>query len=143
MRRSGGPGSIGRARSDGATTPWRRCGTSDRRISIRASRRRCGRGSVVRGGANRGGPGPRGGGPGGGGAGGVGGGPWRRGGDTGGEVGPLEEWLGCEPATTPALERLAERAQGAGQANRVPEPRRRRAEVGGAIEAYRARLWRD
>jgi tetratricopeptide (TPR) repeat protein len=68
-------------------------------------------------------------------------GRWR--GDTAAEVKALEEWLRLEPAATPALERLAELAHRAGQADRVAGLRRRKAEVERAMEAYRVRLWRD
>ncbi|HZW32443.1 MAG TPA: FG-GAP-like repeat-containing protein, partial [Isosphaeraceae bacterium] len=64
-------------------------------------------------------------------------------GDASGEVRALEEWLRFDPAATPALERLAELAHRAGQADRVTDFRRRKAQVERAMEAYRLRLWRD
>jgi tetratricopeptide (TPR) repeat protein len=64
-------------------------------------------------------------------------------GDTRAEARALERWLRAEPAATRALERLAELAHRDGRTDRVSELRRRRAEVGRALERYRLLLWRD
>ncbi len=113
MRRSGGPGSIGRAAPAGPTRPWRRRGTWARSNSTRESGSRCGRGSTSSGATRR-----------------------RR-------LGRSSEWLQVEPAATRAMERLAELAHRAGCRDRVAELRRRKAEVERAMDSYRNRLWRD
>ena len=64
-------------------------------------------------------------------------------GDAPAEVSALERWLRVEPTATRALERLAEIAHRDGRHDRVVELRRRKAEVGRALEDYRRRLWRD
>lgn len=64
-------------------------------------------------------------------------------GDPQAEAAALEHWLQIEPRATQALERLAELEFRAGRSDRVAELRRRKAEVGQAMEAYRDRLWDD
>jgi tetratricopeptide (TPR) repeat protein len=62
-------------------------------------------------------------------------------GETEAETSALEHWLRIEPASTRALERLAELAHRAGRPDRVAELKRRKGEVERSMEAYRARLW--
>ncbi len=55
----------------------------------------------------------------------------------------LEGWLAVNPVATRALDRLAELAHRAGEADVAARLRRREAEVDRAIERYRTLLWGD
>ena len=67
----------------------------------------------------------------------------RRRGDAHAESNLLEFGLKLDPRSTTLMERLVELAIEAGQAARVADLRRRKAEIERALKAYRLLLWRD
>ena len=130
---------VGRGRRLAPALPGgpRRCAGLEGLARLGEGHRPSRRGPAGAGAPRRGGPGPQ-----------PSGSPPTPGSAPGGMIpGPsatvLERWLRVDPGATRALERMAELAQRAGEAESAAGFRRRKAEVDRAMERYRRLVWAD